>query len=110
MTKPHDRERALEDKYILDFERSFETRARRDRLLAQWVADLIGRNDTEVYVDEVLAAGQTEAGDDDVLRKVLADFSLAGRPRDEEELREKMRALLFEAAGQLESESRESLP
>lgn len=31
-------EKALEEKYILDFERSLKTRACRDRLLAIWAA------------------------------------------------------------------------
>ncbi|WP_087004429.1 ATPase inhibitor subunit zeta [Rhizobium sullae] len=59
MTSLDVRRRALEDKYILDLERSLKVQARRNRLLAEWVAAAIGQNDLEAYVDEVVATTPT---------------------------------------------------
>lgn len=104
MTVSSDREKGLEDKYILDFQRSLKVRERRDHLVAAWAARAIGRSDLGAYVEEVVAAGRAEPGDDDVLCKVLRDLNAANVPASEEMLREKMRALLFLAAEQLEAE------
>ncbi|MCA1408347.1 DUF1476 family protein [Ensifer sp. IC3342] len=101
-----EREKALEEKYILDFERSLRVRERRNRLLAGWAARALDRADATAYAEEVAAAGQAEAGDDDVLRKVLRDFESAGIPATREQLQEEMRALLFVAAEQLDAESK----
>lgn len=104
MTELNKRQRALEEKYFLDFERAIRVRDRRNRILAKWAAQAIGRADTSAYVDEVIKAAQAEPGDDDVLLKVLGDLQAASVSVDEAKLREKMRALLFVAAEQLEAE------
>ncbi|MBB4229837.1 ATPase inhibitor subunit zeta [Rhizobium mongolense] len=104
MTSLDDRRRALEDKYILDFERSLKVRARRNRLLAEWVAAAIGRNDVDAYVNEVVAIAIASPEDANLLQKILADFSAAGQVADEALLREKMHDLMYMAAEALESE------
>ncbi|AJD45188.1 DUF1476 domain-containing protein [Rhizobium sp. SEMIA 4085] len=104
MTSLDDRRRALEDKYILDFERSLKVRARRNRLLAEWVAAAIGRNDVDAYVNEVVATAITSPGDANLLQKIRADFSAAGRAADEALLREKMHDLMYLAAEAMERE------
>ncbi|AFL54826.1 ATPase inhibitor subunit zeta [Sinorhizobium fredii] len=103
-----EREKALEERYILDFERSLRVRERRDSLFAGWAARALDRADATAYADEIADAGRAEAGDDDVLRKVLRDFESAGIPATREQLQEKMRALLFVAAEQLDAESTEA--
>ena len=100
----NERQKALEEKYLLDFERAIRVRDRRNRILAKWAAQVIARADTSAYVEEVIAAGQAEPGDDDVLLKVLADLRSANVAADEAMLQEKMRALLYVAAEQLEAE------
>jgi len=106
MTTLTDREKALEEKYFLDFEMVFKGRSRRDRLLAQWVASQIGRVDTEAYVAEIIDTRMTRGDDKGVLDKILADAQAAGTDLDEGELQEKMRTLMFVAAEQLEAENR----
>ncbi|NRP74833.1 hypothetical protein ILFOPFJJ_05756 [Ensifer psoraleae] len=103
LTEP---EKALEEKYILDFERSLRVRERRDRLLAGWAAHALDKGDATAYAGEIAEAGRAEAGDDDILRKVLRDLESAGIAVTREELQEKMRALLFVAAEQLDAESK----
>lgn len=105
MTAFDDRRKAFEGQYTLGFERLFKVQARRDRLLAQWVAALIGRTDVEAYVQEVVDAGLAAPGDEDVLTKILADFAMAGRDVDKAVVREKMHELMYEAAEQMERES-----
>lgn len=102
------REKALEEKYILDFERSLRVRERRDCLLAGWAVHALHRADATAYADEISGTGRAEAGDDDVLRKVLRDFESAGIPATREQLQQKMRALLFVAAEQLDAEDTEA--
>ncbi|KSV72406.1 ATPase inhibitor subunit zeta [Sinorhizobium sp. Sb3] len=104
MTALNERQKALEEKYFLDFERAIRVRDRRNRILAKWAAQVIGRADASAYVEEVITAGQTEPGDDDVLLKVLGDLRAANVVADKMMLQEKMRALLFVAAEQLEAE------
>lgn len=74
-----EREKALEEKYILDFERSLRVRERRDRLLAGWAAHVLDRADAAAYAEEIAEASRIEAGDDDVLSKVLRDFERRNR-------------------------------
>nr|WP_223216474.1 ATPase inhibitor subunit zeta [Rhizobium mesosinicum] len=100
-----ERRRALEDRYILDFQRFAQTRARRNRLFANWAAKKLGRNDQEAYLEEVECAGNLEAGDSDVMRKISNDLRNAGQIVDEQELRAMMNDMMFEAAAQLEAET-----
>lgn len=104
MTTLSEREKALEAKYILDFERALRVRDRRNRILAKWIAQAIGRTDVAAYVEEVASAGQAEPGDDDILLKVLGDLRAANVVADKGMLQAKMRTLLFVAAEQLDAE------
>ena len=55
------------------------------------------------YAKEVVAADFEEAGDDDVLRKVLTDLTAKGVSITEAELRTKMDALIAEAVAQVKA-------
>jgi hypothetical protein len=104
MTILEERRRALEDKYILDVERSFKTRGRRNHMLAEWVAVTLGRKDVEAYVNEIEAFSIRSPRDDDLLQKIIRDFGASGLTADEAAIREKMHDLLFDAAEALERE------
>ncbi|WP_082928966.1 ATPase inhibitor subunit zeta [Rhizobium aegyptiacum] len=97
-----EREEALEKEYIMKLERSFHIRARRDRMLARWAAELIGRNDFDVYFDEVISAGLLASGDEKVFKKVLSDLQYADLAINAQTVREKMEQLLLEAARSLD--------
>lgn len=100
-----DRRRLLEDRYILDFERLLEVRSRRNRLLAEWVCSLIGRNDRDAYVAEVMEAGSLAPGDEVILRKVLKDLKDAGEDVDGATIQNEMHELMFTAAEDMACES-----
>ena len=76
MTTFDDRERAFETKFARDEELAFRIVARRNRLLGQWAAELMKLTPAEAdaYAKTVVHADLEEAGDDDVVRKVLGDL------------------------------------
>ena len=90
MTTFDDRERAFETKYAHDEELRFRVVARRNRLLGAWAARLMGLSDAEAdaYAKDVIRADFEEAGDEDVIRKVLGDLTAAGVECDDAKIRE----------------------
>ena len=103
MTQFDDRERAFEAKYARDEEMQFRITARRNRLLGEWAARQMGLSEaeTESYAKDVVRADFEEAGDHDVIRKVLGDLTAAGVDSDEEKVREALRNKEIEARRQI---------
>jgi hypothetical protein len=103
MTTFDDRENAFEAKFAHDSEMQFRAEARRNKLVGLWAAGLMGKSEADAaeYAIEVVSADFEEAGDEDVVRKVVAD--LAGKA-SAEEVRAKMREMLPVAKAQLMSE------
>ena len=107
MTTFDDRERGEEAKFARDEEMQFRIQARRNRLLGQWAAERMGLSaaETEAYAKGVVQADFEEAGDEDVIRKLLGDLVSAGIDANEAEVRtalaekavEARRALMGEA-------------
>ena len=85
MTDFQDRERAEEAKYAMDADTAFRVTARRDRLLGQWAAEKmnLSAEETDAYAKSVIQANFEEAGDEDVIRKLLGDLIGAGGAMDE---------------------------
>lgn len=85
MTSFQDRERAFEAKFARDEEIQFKIIARRNRLLGEWAAAKMGltREETDAYAKAVVQADFEEAGDEDVIRKVLGDLTSAGVEADD---------------------------
>ncbi|TCT39270.1 DUF1476 domain-containing protein [Martelella mediterranea] len=99
-----DREKAFEAAFVRQEAARFRTVARRNRMLAAWAADLLGREDEDVFASEVIAADFSKAGEEDVLRKLMRDFEHAGISIEEEALRMKMHALMQAASQQVDVE------
>jgi hypothetical protein len=99
------REEGFEKKFALDEEQKFKALARRNKLLGLWAAEQLGitGDAANAYAREVVAADFEEAGDSDVVRKVLADFSDKGIPITETQLRMKMDELIAQAAAQVKA-------
>ena len=99
MTSFSDKERAEEAKYARDEEMQFRVAARRNRLLGGWAAEKMGLTaaEADAYAKEVIQADFEEAGDEDVIRKVLGDLTAAGVEVDEAEIRSTMEAKAIEA-------------
>ena len=103
MTQFDDRERAFETKFAHDEEMKFRIVARRNRLLGEWAARQMGLSDveTESYSKDVIRSDFEEAGDHDVVRKVLGDLTSAGVDCDEEKVAEALRNKEIEARRQI---------
>jgi hypothetical protein len=106
MSTFNEREKGFENKYKHDQELQFKVGARRNRLLGNWAAGLLGLTGEAAaqYAKEVVASDFAKSGDDDVLQKVLADFSAKGVAMDAHRLRKRMDELLDEAKAQLQKE------
>lgn len=103
MTTFDDRERAFESKFAHDQEMAFRVTARRNRLIGEWAARLMGLTpaETDSYAKSVVQADFEEAGDDDIVRKLLGDLISAGVDTDEARIRGALDDKLVEARRQL---------
>jgi len=95
------REEGFEKKFAHDEELRFKAMARRNKLLGLWAAGILGKSgaDAEAYAKEVVLADFEEAGDNDVLRKVVADLTPKGYT--EAQIRSQMVELLAQAVDQI---------
>ncbi len=103
MTTFDDRERAFENRYARDQEMQFKIIARRNRLLGHWAAQMMGLTEVEAdtYAKDVVRADFEEAGDEDVIRKILGDFTSAGVDCDEARIRQALEHKWVEAHRQI---------
>ncbi|HEX6409054.1 MAG TPA: DUF1476 domain-containing protein [Sphingomicrobium sp.] len=103
MTQFNDRERAFESKFAHDEEMKFRMIARRNRLLGEWAARKMGLSEEETvsYAKDVVRADFEEAGDEDVIRKVLGDLTSAGIETSDAEIRQTLEHKTAEAKRQL---------
>ena len=99
MTSFDDRQRAFETKFARDQEMQFKITARRNRLLGAWAAEQMGLSpvEAESYARDVIRADFEEAGDEDVIRKLLGDLTSAGAEIDEAEIRAQIEHKTVEA-------------
>lgn len=98
-----DRKRAAEKKFELDQELEFKANARRNKLLGLWAAEHLGLSGpaAEDYAKTVIAADFAEAGDEDVFRKVRADFDAKNVTVSDHLIRAHMAELLTKAREQI---------
>ncbi|PZU09735.1 DUF1476 domain-containing protein [Sphingomonas sp.] len=103
MTDFSDRERAFEGKFARDEEMAFRITARRNRLVGTWAAGLMGLTpeETDAYAKAVVQADFEEAGDEDVIRKLLGDLVGASVDVDEARVRTALHDATVEARRQL---------
>ena len=99
------REEGFEKKFALDEEQKFKAEARRNRLLGLWAAEKLGISGdaATAYAKDVVAADFEEAGDGDVLRKVMGDLSAKGLALNEQQIRVKMDELMALAVVQVKA-------
>jgi hypothetical protein len=100
MTTFDKREEGFEKQFAHDEELRFKAIARRNKMLGLWAASLLGKSgaDAEAYAKEVVLADFEEAGDEDVVRKLVKDL---GGKTSEQQIREQMKMLLAQAAAQV---------
>jgi hypothetical protein len=106
MTTFNDRERAEEAKFAHDADVLFRIQARRNKLLGHWAAERMALDaaETESYARAVVQAEFEEAGDEEVIRKVLGDLLMAGIDVSEADVRKALESTAVEARRQLMGE------
>ncbi len=101
MTTFDDREKGFERKFSQDQEQEFRATARRNRMLGEWAAGLMGLEKPESYVKAVIKSDVEQPDDEHVLRKVFGDLKSAGVDVTESHVRNKMDELQAVAREQL---------
>ena len=99
------REEGFEKKFALDEEQKFKAEARRNKLLGLWAAEKLGitGDAANAYAKDVVASDFEEAGDGDVLRKVMGDINAKGVALTEQQIRVKMDELMAVAIVQVKT-------
>lgn len=103
MTTFDNREAAFENKFAHDQDMAFRVTARRNKLVGHWAAARMGLTEaeTDAYAKSVVQADFEEAGDEDVIRKLLGDLIAAGVDTSDEEVRQALADQEVEARRQL---------
>jgi hypothetical protein len=103
MTTFDERQRGFENQFARDQEMVFRVTARRNRLVGIWAAEHMGltAEETDAYAKAVVQADFEEAGDEDVIRKILGDLTSAGIDTDEAQIRAALEEKTIEARRQL---------
>ncbi len=102
MTTFDNRENAFENKFAHDADLQFKITARRNKLIGQWAAEKMGLTpeETTSYATSVVQADFEEAGDEDVIRKLLGDLTSAGVEVDDAMIRAALDEKMVEARRQ----------
>lgn len=96
------REEGFEKQFAHDEELKFKAAARRNKLLGQWAAEKLGLigGAAETYAKDVVIADFQEVGDQDVFRKIRADFDAKKLTISDEEIRRVMDELMAKAVAE----------
>ena len=94
---------AFENKFAHDEALRFKATARRNKQLALWAAEKLGRTDAEAYVTEVIASDLQEVGEEDLFRKIRGDFDAAGVAQSDHQIRRTMDELLTKAMAEIKT-------
>ena len=102
MTTFENRENAFENKFAHDADLHFKITARRNKLLGHWAAEKMGltAEETAAYATAVIQADFEEAGDEDVVRKLMGDLTSAGVEIDDTMIRAAIDEKMAEARRQ----------
>ena len=103
MTTFDDRENAFENKFAYDADMAFRIAARRNRIVAAWAAERMGLNadEAEAYAGALIEADFEEAGDEDVVRKLVRDLAAAAVDVSEADIRAALATAAADARRQL---------
>ncbi|MHA1523546.1 MAG: DUF1476 domain-containing protein [Alphaproteobacteria bacterium] len=101
------RQEGFERKFAHDQELKFRATARRNKLLGLWAAELLGKSGEAAaqYAIEIVKADLEEAGHEDVVRRLRADFDAGKVEQSDHQIRRTMDELMGVAIEQIENES-----
>jgi len=103
MTTFDKRQEGFEAKFAHDEALKFKATARRNKLLGLWAAEKLGLSgeEAEAYAKAVVKADFEEPGEEDVFRKVRADFDAKGVEQSDHQIRRTMVELMATAIQQV---------
>jgi hypothetical protein len=97
-------DQGAEGKNARDQDQERRATARRNRMLGEWAARLMGLQNVDDYARAVVKSEIDQPSEDDVLRKVSQDLSGSGLSVPLNEVRAKMDEFLAIARGQIQAE------
>ncbi len=99
------REEGFESKFAHDADLRFKAEARRNKLVGAWAADLMGLKGDEAtaYGKELIKEDLKEAGDDDVFRKLRADFDTKKVEQSDHQIRRTLDEMMAKAVEEIQS-------
>jgi hypothetical protein len=103
MTSFDKREESFEKKFAMDEELRFKAMARRDKLLGLWAAEKLGLSgaEAEAYAKALVISDVEHPGEDDVFRRIRADFDAKSVAQSDHQIRRTMDELMVEAVAQI---------
>lgn len=101
-----DRGDQFEKKFAHDASLRFKAEARRNKILGAWAAGLLGHvgDKADAYARSIVAADLKEKGDEDVFRKLRADFDAEGIAQTDHQIRRRMHEAMAQAMEQIARE------
>ena len=85
-----DRKKGYEAKYLKDQEAQFKIRAKRNKFLGLWAAEIVKPESIDEYVKEVRLSNLERPGDDDIIDKLLKDFEIKSVNISKEDIEKKI--------------------
>jgi len=101
MSSFNEREQGFEGKFARDNENEFRAIARRNHMLGEWAAKLMGLENVEDYARAIVKSEVDQPADADVLRKIHQDLGGAGLKVSQGEINSRMDEFLAIARGQV---------
>ncbi len=100
-----EREKGFEAKAAHDEEVNFKTHARTSKLIGLWAAEKLGKSgaEAETYAQSIVSEDLKEAGHDDVIRRLLADFQAANVDQSEHQISRTWNELWAQASTQIKN-------
>jgi hypothetical protein len=94
-----EREEGFEKRFAADEAMSFKARARRNKLLGLWAAELTGKKgaEAEAHAKAIVAAQVEQADDESLFATLRADLKSAGVELSDHRIRRKMAETLAQA-------------
>ena len=74
-----EREKAFEAKFKQDEDLKFKLKAKRNKFLGEWASETLQKENPEEYIKEVRESDLVRPGDEDIIEKLMKDFSSANQ-------------------------------
>ncbi|AIK96806.1 DUF1476 domain-containing protein [Candidatus Odyssella acanthamoebae] len=86
------KEKIAEQRYANQEKHSFDINVKRDHTVGLWAAEIFGYDDEKAkrYAKEVIVADLEEPGDEDIIRKLIADFETHGISMTRQEIEKQL--------------------